>query len=237
MVTLREIAACLMPNGALAQDVSVLKDLFGHPTAPATSSVLELARGVTRKVVHLNLIRVGSEFFTDENDAEIQSALAQARIIYMSVDVGIGRVRWFSIFGTDADGKMHIDSPAEAEALTEDWSFGEDAVDVFFVKTFAGTRVGRSPVNGPCDKRQTGMMTGVVVAIEGSSFVTGETLAHEVGHYLGLHRGLSDPAPGDMNHAAGSDNLMYPSIPNGGLLTVEQANSMRRHCFIRNGCR
>jgi hypothetical protein len=60
-----------------------------------------------------------------------------------------------------------------------------------------------------------------VVELVGST--TGQALAHEVGHYLGLSHVTSD-----------ATNLMFPTIPNGGLLTTTQGNTMRSHCFIEN---
>jgi hypothetical protein len=62
-------------------------------------------------------------------------------------------------------------------------------------------------------------MDGAVVELIGST--TGQVLAHEVGHYLGLSHVTGD-----------STNLMFPSVPNGGVLTTAQGNIMKSHCFI-----
>ena len=74
-----------------------------------------------------------------------------------------------------------IDNDGEAEALTDEWTVPNNAVDVFAVKLYVGSTAGLSPVPGPCDKDAKGM-DGTVVELIGGT--TGLVLAHEVGHYL-----------------------------------------------------
>ncbi|HEX6160606.1 MAG TPA: matrixin family metalloprotease, partial [Thermoanaerobaculia bacterium] len=93
-------------------------------------------------------------------------------------------------------------------------------LDVFFVRGYAGPTIGRSRVDGPCDKDAKGM-DGSVVAIEGSSAATGLVAAHEAAHYLGL------------SHVNDVTNLMNPSLVFTAFnLTADQGNNMRDHCFV-----
>lgn len=130
--------------------------------------------------------------------------------------------RWF--ISTDAaNGHENIGSDGEAEELTDEFTVANNAMDIFFVLTYAGPVIGLSRLDGPCDKNAKGM-DGSVVAIEGPSSWTGTVLAHEAAHYLGL---------GDVDDPT---NLMNESVPNGGQLTSGQGADMRDHCFTRPGC-
>ena len=171
-----------------------------------------------------NLILVGSESFTDADEAEIDAAVQATRDFYATVSLGVGRVLRFVVSTDQANGHDNIDSDSEAEDLTNEWTVHNDALDVFFVLTYATSTVGLSEVDGSCDKDGKGM-TGSVVAIEGSANTTGFCLGHEVGHYLGLEH--TDNSPG---------NLMFPTVPNGGNITSSQGSTMRSHCFVRSGC-
>jgi hypothetical protein len=170
--------------------------------------------------VNINVILVGSELFSTSDQTEVSDAIQRTRNIFATVGLGINEVKFFAIPLALARGRQFIDSDSEAEALTDEWTVDNHALDLFFVLTYAGTAVGLSRVDGPCDKNAKGM-DGSVVAIEGSSGTTGLATAHELAHYLGLSH---DSAPG---------NLMLPS-PTGnlGMLRPDQGNNMRDHCFV-----
>jgi hypothetical protein len=148
------------------------------------------------------------------------------------VSLGIGRVERYFISTADANGHDYIDFHLEAGWLTDDWTVPNDALDIFFVLTYAGDTLGRSPSSipfirdgGPCNKDFKFDMTGCVVEIQRQSQnLMGFVLAHEVGHYLGL------------DHVDDPDNLMNPTAPNGGGLTSGQANDLRNHCFTYPSC-
>ena len=148
-----------------------------------------------------------------------------ARDFYEQVGLGIGRVLRFSVATADANGHEQHQSHAEAEALTNDWTVDNDAIDLFFVRTFVIDGyiqpAGQSPVEGPCDKSGV-RMNGCVLRMSGS--IVDYRLAHEVGHYLGL-RDVDD-----------NQNVMWNTAPNGGELTPSQGSNMRDHCFVNGGC-
>jgi Metallo-peptidase family M12B Reprolysin-like len=159
------------------------------------------------------------------DEQEIDAALQFTRDTYATVGLGVGRIQHFDITTADANGRDNIDNDAEAAALTTEWTIPNDAMDIFFVLTYAGDTIGRSAIDGPCDKN-AGDLNGSVVAIEGAVATTGFVLAHEAGHYLGLsHVAVTDTA-----------NLMNGRVPNGGNLTADQGTNMRDHCFVRPGC-
>ena len=171
MATIRQIAACA---GRLTLPLSV-RALFGE--APTPLSALHLARQRTQKKIDLNIILVGWEAFVPMGLAEIEAAVDHVRDLYAAIDLGIGKVSYFGISLDDADGYENIDSGAEADALTAQWGFAGKAVDSFFVLSWAGRTVGRSPINGPCGDHDE-PDSAVVVAIETPTSMTGNTLAH-----------------------------------------------------------
>jgi hypothetical protein len=168
--------------------------------------------------ISVNLIRVGSDEFTPADVTTISNAVGVLRSIYATAGLTLRRVVHYGIPTAQASGRDVINNVGEAETLTDEWTVPNNAVDVFLVRLYVGTVGGLSPVNGPCDKNAMGM-DGVVVELSGGT--TGQVLAHEVGHYLGL-----DHVTGD------STNLMFPSVPNGGTLTAAQASTVKSHCFI-----
>lgn len=218
MASLRQICQCQGITG----DISLVRGFFGFwNRVPEDVSVLTQVRRVQGRHVHVNLITVGT--FVDADNQEVSAALQATRDFYAQVNLGVGRAEWYHISAADANGRDHIGSDGEAEALTDEWTVPNHALDIFFVLTYSGTTIGLSRVDGPCNKDAKGM-DGSVVAIEGSVNTTGFVFAHEAGHYLGLH------------HSSDAGNLMFGTVPNGGNLTAGQGNNMRNHCFTVSGC-
>ena len=220
MDSLRSVASCIGVTGTF----SVARDFFGFlQGAPSDVSVLTQVRRLQGRHVHMNFIRVGSDQFTSNDLTEMDTALQFTRDNWAQVSLGVGRVQHFVISTAEADGAENIDNDDEAEELTNDWTVPSSALDIFFVLTYASSTIGLSRVDGPCDKDAKGM-DGSVVAIEGAVTTTGFVLAHEAAHYLGL------------SHSSSSNNLMFATVPNGGVLTSSQGSNMRDHCFVKAGC-
>lgn len=217
MASLRDTAACIGVTG----DFSVVRDFFCYAAKPDELSVLTQVGLLQGQHVHLNLIRVGIESFTPEDEAAIDAAVHLMRGYYEQVSLGVGSVLRFSVSTADANGHEHIGSDGEAEALTHDWTVPNDAIDVFLVRSFV-LGIGHSRVEGPCDKNSV-RMNGCVVEMMDALF-TGQALGRFVGHYLGLR--ASD------DHR----NLMWTAVPNDGELTAVQGAIMRDHCFVNGGC-
>ena len=218
--SLSQIAGCIGITGQF----SVSRDFFGFMRgAPSDVSVATQIARLKGRHVHMNFIRVGSDQFTLNDLAEMDSALQFTRDTYAQVNLGVGRIQHFVITTSDANGAEDIGNDDEAEELTNDWTVPNSALDIFWVLTYAGTTIGLSRVDGPCDKDTKGM-DGSVVAIEGSVNTSGFVLAHEAGHYLGL------------GHSTSNANLMFGTVPNGGGLTSSQGSNMRDHCFTKSAC-
>ncbi len=229
MASIRQLARCI----GLSGDISIIRDFYGYTKVPTGNqlSLLTQARLLKSPHIHLNLIRVGTNvngWFSDADEQEIDSAVQIMRNIYATVGIGIGRVERYSITAAQANGRQDIDSNDEAETLTDEWTVPNNALDVFFVLTYAGNTIGLSEPEGSCDKNAKSM-TGSVIAIEGSPTQTARTLAHEIGHYLGLEH------PDDSSSLP--NNLMHQSKVTSGLnLTNEQGQEMREHCFVQPAC-
>jgi len=230
MASIRELARCIGLQG----DISIIRNFYGYTRVPQGKqlSLSTQARLLKSSHIHLNLIRVGTNengWFSDTDEQEIDAAVQTMRDIYARVNIGVGRVERYSITVAQANGRQDIDGNDEAETLTDEWTVPNDALDVFFVLTYAGTTIGLSRTDGSCDKDAKGM-DGCVIAIEGDTITTGFVLAHEVGHYLGLDQDFDD------NHSPDPNNLMYFMVPNGGQLTGGQGGVMRLHCRMRAAC-
>lgn len=244
--SLRAFTACIGITGTF----SVLGDFFGFrrgrlpadPTAVRTEvSVTEQIQRLRDRHFNLNVIKVGSDQFTDADLVEIDYSIFKLRNVYRPVNLGVGRIRHFSISTADADG---LDSPTttgELEDLTEAWTVPNDGIDLFIphnmsIPSNGGTILGRSAIDGPCDKDAKGM-SGATSGLWGRE-QTARTIAHELGHYLGLSHNHGDTCP---TSTAGQNNLMAQSrcalsTRNSVLLTSSQGTNMSDHCSTKGGC-
>ncbi len=220
-LSLKTIASnCL----SVSPPFSVVRDVFGYSAPRLTMSLkrqLELVKGES---LGINLILVGVENFTPTDYEEIESAVQFMRDIYDDVDVGIRRVGWYQISAADAGSYTTINSSGEAHDLTDDWYGPSGYLDVFVVRSMTGAD-GWSAINGPCSKDDK-EMTGSVVSLNGSFNNSGNTFAHEIGHYLKL------------DHVAAANNF----IGNNGdsnsntLITAGQGTKMKSHCYVTKVC-
>ena len=254
--SIKQLAACIGLEG----DLSIVRDFFGYAfRGHRRASLLTQARLLQGPHLHLNLIRVGIENFTEDDEREIERAVEQMREIYATVQIGVGRLLRFRITESDAQDSWIVGSMLlgdwAARAVTNNWSAANDGLDVFFVLSWSSDRpgkVGQAPVEGSCDK-DGGVCdnsTGCVISLVGEK--TGVVLAHEAGHYLGLdHINDLDGDDIDLNDNGKTDdsdlalfpksvvdNLMFPSAKNKetGILEPWQGLIMSTHCFMRAPC-
>lgn len=191
MVSLRRMAQCLRFSGR----ISIVHDFLGYRTqfSGRNISLLGQVRLLRNRYFNLNIFLVGVENFLSADREAVDFATQTTRNIYAAVNLGVGRIDHYQISVTDSNMRDVIDNSAEARSLTNEWDGPNDSIDVFVVLNgWAGScamcsTVGLSPVDGPCDKSDNSRMNGAVIAIRNNTRdETGQLLAHELGHYLGL---------------------------------------------------
>ncbi|MEV5409031.1 hypothetical protein AB0K60_09350 [Thermopolyspora sp. NPDC052614] len=166
--------------------------------------------------IDLNIIRVG---VGDPADPIIQRALATTNDIFAQVNISLGQVKRFDVPAHHIAGMNVIRDKNEAFELTKKWTAPGRAIDVFVVSATADWMLGASPIGGTCQKYGCVFVSGVVMQLSEPS--TGNVLAHEIGHYLGLDDDEYDKS-----------NLMHYTVPNGKKLTQSQGRRMNTHCFL-----
>ena len=168
----------------------------------------------------INVILVGNDVFTAADRTETDGAVAIARQIFAQVRLDLRVVGTFGITAAQAGANLTVDSNAEARDLTDDWTVGNNALDLFVVRVMNGAD-GWAPVTGPCNKNAKGM-TGAVVSLNGSAANSGNTFAHEMGHYLGL------------SHIADNGNFIGNNGSSNSFTGIHewQGDVMKRHCFV-----
>ncbi len=219
---LKSIADCV----GLSHPFSVRRDFFGYShggpgTDLSLKRQLELCQGQS---LGINIILVGLEDFSDTDREEVENAIRFTRDIYEKVDIGIRRVLWWHITNANAGSFRTIDSKSEAKDLTHSFTVNNDFLDVFVVRRYNGAD-GRSAIDGDTDKDAKNM-TGSVVSLNGNFDNSGNTMAHEIGHYLGLR------------HVSSSTNFVGgngSSNSNTGI-TSSQGSTMKQHGFVRDVC-
>ncbi|MCC5611979.1 M12 family metallo-peptidase [Nostoc sp. CHAB 5834] len=235
MASLLKTASCI----GIKPPFSVMRNFLGLRRgkvpqltgAPSTISLLDQIKMLKGKHFHINIILVGSDLFTNADLDEVDAAVHKCRAIYkQQANLGVGRVLPFAITVAKANGRHIIDNDDEAAQLTDEWTVHNNALDVFIVRDYVGGTVGRSDIDGSCNKDKTTKMSGSVVEISNGMQQTARSFAHEIGHYLGLEHEQDKP-----------DNLMCQSKLASSIVTSvklfsAQDDEIRDHCFIHNGC-
>ena len=245
MKSLRAVANCLWltRTGVAPDPTSLLLHVHGytrHTLFSSEVSLLEQLDRIDGQVVHLNVIRVGGDAFSDSDESDINVGLKIMRDTYAKAGLGVARVEHFDIPVSEANGREDIDSDDEAETLSNEWTVHNDGLDLFVIRSGwtedGAARSGISATDGPCDKDDDTGMSGSVASAGG--LLTGNTFAHEIGHYLGLEH-VPDESCEDA--AASSPELagrlMFPcGVALVGEITSEEAETMKEHCFVTSGC-
>jgi hypothetical protein len=155
MASLGKAARCIGLSGR----ISILRDFYGYRTsAPKQLSLLTQVRLLQGKHIHLNLIRTAT--FTLSQQGEIDFGLQLMRNIYATVNVGIGRIERFLI----PPGYEVIGDNDDAHDLWNSYSVSNGSIDVFLAFSIVGASMGKSPVDGSCDKDSKDD-SGCVIAI------------------------------------------------------------------------
>ena len=240
MKSLRNICAAI---GVTTNDISVIRHFYGYwqrrvPAAlvgaPSTVSVLDQIEALEGRHFHVNVIRVGSDNFTANDIDEIDEAIHLTRTAYRKGGMGLGRIEHYVISVAQANGLDQLTSNADAEQLTADWTVPNDGQDLFFVLSWTGNTLGRSNIEGPCDKNDdSDGQTGIITAMTSSRQETGHTTAHELGHYLGLtHR--NQDASNLMAQTSAVNNL-GGTINTATIIDSGQQLEISDHCSVQAG--
>ncbi|MGH3875873.1 MAG: M12 family metallo-peptidase [Actinophytocola sp.] len=177
----------------------------------------------------LNVIVVGEDRFTPAQATQVNDSLTVMTGIFAARGPVIGTVNRFRITFADAGTLTIIRSLGDAQALADRWSVKNDALDLFVVAVMSDPKAdGWSPVGGPCDKRRTKGLRSPVVSLNGNAANSGNTFAHEVGHFLGLPH-----CEKDTSLCNDPVNFMKASSNSNTSVTQPQADRMRGHCSIR----
>jgi hypothetical protein len=252
MASIRQLHTCVMLDPPVKADFpwprrfSIVKDFFGYGFRGQIGpiSLLEQVHAIQGKHFHLNVIRVGVENFTKAHEREIDEAVRRTRQIFAqpTVRLGVARVKRFYISEEQANEELNIYgstfSPTDdnAKEITDEFSADGYAVDVFVMllwDLFDGGTLGRSDTDGSCDKDYNLFhMSGCVVSIETAPARTARTLAHELGHYLGLSHEDGEDAPNNLMTPGGEAADEAQSVE----LTAEQGEDVRDHCFVLGPC-
>jgi hypothetical protein len=236
--SLRQAASCLGLKG----NVSIVRDFFGFrrgvlPPDPEGElveiSLRRQLRLLEGRIIHVNVIAVGADQFSDDDRIELDYCIFRLRNIYSQVSLGVGRVEHHNISTTAANGLDNPTTFADVKELREQFTIPNDGIDVFVphnwnVTTSSGQVVsGLTPAEPACEKggKDDASSLGLFGSLQ-----TARTFAHEIGHYLGLDHPENLP-----------DNLMTPSsdaddIRDSVELTSSQGATMRKHCTARDGC-
>lgn len=237
--SLRDVAACIGVTGSF----SVVKDFYGYASgvyghksinvdfATTTMSDRSIAANdpgrlslwrqielLKTRYMNLDVIRVGGDDFTTLEKQEIDIAVQIARELYERDDIGIGRVLKSQITVADAGSYMSIDSACEAIDLIDDWDAPGNGIDCFFVRSITFGAGGAYDTKGD----------GLIVALRGD-WASGIGLAHELGHFLGVHEHQSD---NEYLLVGGGNGFPKPPYKwtQGDLDTVKSSESMRGGC-------
>lgn len=179
----------------------------------------------------VNVIVVGADRFTPAQLLQVDQSVQIMQAIYAVHGPQVGTVGRFTISSAAAGSLVVIRSESDARALADKWAVRNDALDLFVVPVIvAGARAdGWSPVGGRCEKNRTKGLRSAVVSLNGDAANSGNTFAHEVGHFLGLQH-----CEKDATFCSGDPaNFMKSQSNSNTGMTIAQANKMKLHCLIK----
>jgi hypothetical protein len=247
MSSIRALSNCI---GITQPDVSIISDFLGFifeslPTDPSGATVsVSLKRQVERLEglhFHLNIVRIGNDGLTTTNKNDIDIAIFELRNIYDQAGVGVGRILHFGVDVADAGGLETPTTRADLRQITQTWTIPNDGIDLFIPLNFSvpsgnGILLGLSAVGGTCNnKDKTTGMSGPVAGLWGAFCgpgvaQTARTVAHEIGHYLGLTHRNGQPTNLMCQTSQASNTCSSTD------LIDQQQQNISNHCSIHSGC-
>ncbi|MGW5375328.1 hypothetical protein ACWESM_07810 [Nocardia sp. NPDC003999] len=223
------------------------------PNRPAARvSMNAFVRNMRQSHIHVRVIVAGSDLLTANEREIVDYAVFRLRDIYTNAGIGIGLILRQDLTAANSKGHTVVTSKEGAEKagaeLTNDHAFittsghtadgDRTALPVVIpadlrIKTTQpdGTvkfTLGRSPTPGPCSNPGAGKMQSSVIGISGEN--TGRTLAHEIGHFLGV----SHPSPADNSLMTQSDDVTVDPFVAVAINTGDK-QKMLGHCKILPG--
>jgi len=177
----------------------------------------------------VNVIVVGKDGFSAAKLQQVADSIQIMQNIFAPLGPQVGTVKRFSINTAAAGALVTIRSLADAQALADKWSVKDSALDLFVVPTIAasGNADGWSPVAGKCDKARTKGLRSPVVSLNGNAANSGNTFAHEVGHFLSLPH-----CEDDATLCSDSVNFIKRQSNSNTSVTSAQSTRMMTHCLI-----
>ncbi|WP_328876371.1 hypothetical protein OHT76_43570 [Streptomyces sp. NBC_00287] len=177
----------------------------------------------------INVITVAEDTFTPAELKQVNDSVDIMRTVFATHGPVIATVHRFKIDLSVAGANAVIRGAADAIALADRFAVrGNEALDVFVVKSVLHpTDVGYSPAPGKCGKNKAkGRLRAPVVSLDGSTADSGNTFAHEVGHFLGLPHCERDES------LCGPANFMRAQSGTNTGVTPAQAVKMITHCQV-----
>jgi hypothetical protein len=181
--------------------------------------------------IDVNVIIVGIDKISFAKIRQLDRSLVIMKAILEARGPQIGTFTRFPVSTARVGALSLIGSRAQAAQLTQMIRVRNDGVDLFVVELISTwpPAAGFSAVNGLCDKDKPNGVRSPVVSLNGDADFSGNTFAHEMGHYLGLSHCEDRP-----EQCAGDAANFMKERSNGNFsTTTAQADIMKRHCAVK----
>jgi len=179
----------------------------------------------------VNVIVVGADKFTPAQQQQVNDSIQVMVSIYAPLGPTVGTVSRFSISTANSRGLHVIVDVADAEKLADLFSVKtNEAIDLFVVAHLV-LADGWSPRPGKCPKLIRKNLRSPVVSLNGTAANSGNSFAHEIGHFLGLPHAEEDSSL--VGPSLVASNFMRSDSGTNTSMTQAQSERMRSHCTIK----
>lgn len=186
------------------------------------------------KYIDVDIIKVSYEDFDKDHKININAAIANTREVYSSIGLGIRRITHSGISRSEAGSLANINSRREMKQLTRKYRGPGPGIDVFFVLGYRVDGAAGSCRIGFNDNKNLFLVNGCVIGIINIFWGdTQNTMAHEIGHALGLKHQDNDPYNLMFQGSGGSKldkNQWYKGRKRSQVSVIYDSD------WIRNGC-